>query len=150
MKVDWALTQGATPTETAEKVDFVLQYIFNKHFPFQTVSSRSCDAPWISKRIKRHIRNRKREFARSGRSRRWKKKKAKCEELILQAKEAFFEKVKKKVKEAGNTKSYFQAVKMLQSPDAPTRWAIQSMFPNLSDAQIAEMAAVYFNAISLV
>ena len=135
-------------TQSVEKLTFVLNYLYDKHFSLRDIVSRSCDPPWFTKRIKRCIRNRKREYARSGRSERWRKKKKECEKLIEIAKRAYFERVKKKVKEAGNTKCYFQAVNMLQSADAPTRWVIQSMFPELSDEQIAERAAEYFNSIS--
>ena len=130
------------------RLAFVLNFLYNKHFPLRDIISRSCDPPWFTKRIKRCIRNRKREYARNGRSRRWKKKKDECERLIEQAKKAYIERIKKKVKEAGNTKCYFQAVNMMQSVDVPTRWAIQSMFPGLSDEQIAEKAAEFFNSIS--
>ena len=68
--------------------------------------------------------------------------------MIKEAKTAYFTKIKKIVKEAGNTKSYFHAVRLLQSVDAPTRWQIQSMFPGLSDGEIAERAAAFFNSIS--
>ena len=146
--IDWTAMQAETPTQSADKLTFILNYLYNKHFPLKDIMSRSCDPPWFTKRIKRSIRNRKREYARSGRSARWKKKKEKCERLIEQAKKAYFERIKKRVKEAGNTRCYFQAVNMLQATDAATRWAIQSMFPGLSDKQIAEKAAEFFNSIS--
>ena len=148
LAVDWAKAEGDNPSESAEKLDFLLQFLYNKHFPLRTIKSRSCDPPWITKRIKRKIRNRKREYARSGRSPRWRKKKEECERMIEEAKQAYMAKVKERIKQAGNTRSYFQAVNMLQSYDAPTRWMIQSMYPGLSDAQIAERAADFFNAIS--
>ena len=148
LSIDWGLVAGDTPTESAAKLDLILQHLFNKHFPVKVIKSRSCDPPWLTKRIKRAIRNRKREYARTGRSERWKKKRDKCEELIKEAKERYFEKVKEKVKEAGNTKCYFQAVNLLKSVDAPTRWIIQNMYPALSDKEIAEKAASFFNEIS--
>ena len=146
--MDWSKIEGATPTESADRLDFILQHLYNKHFPLKMIVNRSCDAPWITKRIKRYIRNRKREYARSGRSERWRRKKEKCEQLILVAKRAFFEKIKSRIREVGSTKSYFQAVKLLQSLDAPTRWIIQSMFPGMTDAEISERAASFFNEIS--
>ena len=93
--VDWAQIVGSTPSDSANKLDFILQFLYNKHFPLRTVKSRSCDPPWLTKRIKRYIRNRKREYARSGRSARWKKKKEKCERMIEEAKKAYLERVKK-------------------------------------------------------
>ena len=146
--VDWGHVVGDTPADSANKLDFILQYLYNKHFPLRTVKSRSCDPPWLTKRIKRYIRNRKREYARSGRSARWKKKKEKCEKLIEEAKKAYLERVKKKIKLAGNTKCFYQAANLLQSGEAPVRWVIQAMYPGLSDFAIAEKAAIFFNRIS--
>ena len=146
--INWEHIIGTTPTESADKLDYVLQFLYNKHFPLQTVTKRSCDPPWMTKRIRRYIRNRKRENARSGRSRRWKKKKEKCDRLIEEAKKSYIEKIKKKIKDIGNTKCYYKAVTLLQSAEAPIRWAIQSMFPELTDQEIAEKAAIFFNEIS--
>ena len=146
--VDWNEARGLTPSETADRVNFVLQYLYDKHFPLRTVKTRSCDPPWLTKRIKRYIRNRRREFARSGRSERWKRKRDKCEELIREAKKRYFDKVKRRVKEAGNTKCYYQAVNLMNCQDVPTRWLIQNMFPHLTDQEIAEKAAAFFNEIS--
>ena len=38
--VDWYKTEGATPSESAKKLNFILQYLFNKHFQLRTVKSR--------------------------------------------------------------------------------------------------------------
>ena len=141
--MDWTRVEGDTPTESAAKLNFVLQHLYDKHFPLITVKTRSCDPPWITKRIKRKIRNRKREFARSGRSARWRKKKEECDRMIEESKKAYIEKVKKRIKEAGNTRCYFQAVQLLQCHDAPTRWMIQSMFPELTDQEISESCLLY-------
>ena len=44
--------------------------------------------------------------------------------MILEAKKAYFEKIKKIVKEAGNTRSYFHAIGLLQCVDAPIRLSL--------------------------
>ena len=82
--------------------------LYDKHFPITVVKTRSSDHPWITKRIKRHIRNRRREFARNGRSRAWKRKKERCEELIAAAKKAYFEKVKKELRRLATPAASFR------------------------------------------
>ena len=53
------------------------------------------------------------------------------------------------MKQAGNTKCFYQAANLLQGGEAPTKnWTIQQMFPDLTDFEIAEKAAVFFNRIS--
>ena len=148
LNFDWETVRGANSTESAANLDIVLQEMYDDCFPVSQRTVRSCDPPWITKRIKRAIRNRRRTFIAQGRSELWKKKKLEVELLIKEAKERYFEGVKKKVLEGGSSKGYFTAAGLLGSKEAPIRWQIQKMYPDLSDSEIAEIAAAYFNEIS--
>ena len=82
MNVDWETISGRDPSETAEKLDNILQSMVNECFPLVTRTVRSSDAPWITKRIKSLIRNRKRIFKKQGRSALWRKKKKELDLII--------------------------------------------------------------------
>ena len=140
---DWTSITG-TATERADKLDEILQYIYNLHFPLVKRKIRSCHPPWITKRIKRLIRNRKRIFRRYGRGELWKRKKIQVEEEIRLSKQRFFERVKEKVRLDGNNAGFFKAAQMLSTGEQKDRWAIQHMCPGQSDASIAEEGAVFF------
>ena len=146
--INWEDIKGDTTSDTAIRINNILQDLYRECFITSTRTRRSCDAPWISKRIKRAIRNRKRTFMAQGRSELWRKKKEECEALILEAKTRYLAKIKKKIEEGGTTKGYYTAANLLSSREAPTRWQIQKMFPDLNNKEIAEKAAEYFNKIS--
>ena len=50
---------------------------------------------------------------------------------------------KEKVKETCNTKAYYASANMLQSGCREKKWKIQSMFPKLTDQEIAERSALF-------
>ena len=58
------------------------------------------------------------------------------------------EKIKQKIKEGGSSSGYYTAAKLMGTKEAPIKWRIQQMFPDLSDKEIAEMAADFFNRTS--
>ena len=148
LRIDWQCIERENPTDTADALDKLLQEMYDKFFPLREIVSRRSDPPWFTKAVKRAIRNRKREFKRSGRSARWRKKKEKCERMILENKQRYIERIKAKVKDAGNMKSFYQSVNMLGCGQATERWTINSMYPGATDSHISEVAADFFNSIS--
>ena len=148
LEVDWETIKSDSPSKTADNLDAILQRLYTECFPLIKKTVRSCDAPWMTKKIKRAIRNRKRIFLAQGRSELWKKKKEETDALIEEAKKKYFEDVKAKIKDGGNNKGYFIAAKILSCKETPNKWQIQKMFPNLTSIEIAEKAAEFFNAIS--
>ena len=83
-----------------------------------------------------------------GKSEKFKIVSKECDAAILEAKKVFFDKIIEKVKKYKNSGPYYKSVGMLQTKEAPTPWAIQSMYPGATDLEIAEDAAAFFNAIS--
>ena len=146
---DWDEVRSAsTASEAAVRLDAVLQALVDECFPIKTRIVKSTDAPWMTERLRRLIRNKKRYYNKHGRNRVWKKKNAKVAALIKEAKKAYFGKVKERMKTDKNSKGYFQGAKIMSSCDAPIRWTIQKMYPGKSDKEIAEISDVFFNSIS--
>ena len=104
--------------------------------------------PWISKAIRRLIRNRKREFRRHGRSKKWREKSAECHRRICESKAAYLEKLKNEIRAGGTTRKFYQTVKVIDGDDTTQPWNIRQMFPADTPEVIAEKAANFFNTIS--
>ena len=51
-------------------------------------------------------------------------------------------------KNVGNVSMYYKAVSALKNREAPKKWDPRTLFPGLSDLEIGEKVAAYFNAIS--
>ena len=145
---DWNSILGRDPSDTAANFERILSNMHEECFPVKSCTIRSCDPPWFTKKLRRMIRNRKRIFKRQGRSALWRRKKKETEEEEMRLKAEFFENVKKKILETGNSKAYFASANMLQAGGREKRWKIRSMFPKATDSEIAEKAAVFFNRIS--
>ena len=146
--IDWACLDGLDPDAAVDVLNDKLQTIHRNCFPMITHRIRSCDKPWITRRIKRLIRRKKRAFKRGGKNRRWKNKRDATDREILDNKIRFFDKVKERMLSSKNPKDYYAAVRMLQTEEAPNKWSISSLFPGKDDEFIAEQAAAFFNRIS--
>ena len=117
-------------------------------FPRKLIKVRSCDKPWITNRMKRLIRRKKRAFFKHGKGERYHSKAKFADEEIKKNKIRFFNKVKQHVVENNNVCDYFRAIKLLQTEQPSARWEISSLFPGLNDTQVANRAAEFFNKIS--
>ena len=117
-------------------------------FPEKTHVVRSCDKPWVSRRMRRLIRRKKRAFRKWGKSEVYWQKANRAENEIKENKMRFFDKVKKKVVDSNNPREYYRAIKLLQTDDSSPQWSIKSLFPSLSDSEISEKSAEFFNDIS--
>ena len=133
---DWGFLDDAHPDEAVDKFDNLLSNYVNVCFKPITHTIKSTDKPWVTRRIRRLLRRKKRSFKRNGKSNDWRNRRDYADDEILLNKKRFFEKVK------GN------AVKLLQTEEAPNPWSISSLFPGDSDDVIADKAAAFFNKIS--
>ena len=146
---DWSSVCTGDPSSSAEKLTEMLDCAIDTCFPEKRILVKTTDKPWMNERIRRAIRKRKRKFRVDKRRKKWKKLKAYTAALIKERKKEYLENIKKSVREAGNTRAYYQAIKRLdKKEDGTTRWSIEEMFPNKSQEEIAEMGAEYFNKIS--
>ena len=67
--------------------------------------------------------------------------------MILENKQRYIERIKKKIKEAGNMKAFYQGVNQLGCGQPSERWTINLMYPGCTDKHISEVAADFFNSI---
>ena len=84
-----------TSSNSAAQLNLMLMNIVDECFPEVWTSIKSTDSPWMDRRIKRKIRQRKRVYYKEGRSARWHRLKRETEEMIRKGKKKFFEKMKK-------------------------------------------------------
>lgn len=146
--VDWAPIYQMEVNQAVEFMDNVTDAIFSDSFPERTKTIKSTDSPWMTRRLRCRIRNRKRYFKKRGKRLLWKRKQKEVAKEIKDAKHTFLEKVKDNVKESGNTRGFFSAIKCLKTAEAPKKWKITDMMPGAPLPQIAEDCAEFFSKIS--
>ena len=120
----------------------------NQCLPIKKHKVRKRDLPWVTAEVRRRQRRLRRTYKREGRSGDFYSQRNELDELIANSKKRFMDKVKEKAKKSGNSSGFFQAAKSLQSKEAPVIWDIKKLFPNLSNEQISEIVATFFNSIS--
>ena len=147
---NWEVIRTGDPSSSTDRLQSLLSAYTESCFPRRKITIKSVDKPWMTERIRRETRRKRLIYRREGRSDRWWRQENKTGELIRARKINFADGVKTSVKEAGNMRAYYQAIKKLQVADGPSSpaWSIQQMFPGRSNDEIAELGANFFNAIS--
>ena len=145
---DWTALKNKPPDEAVELLTATLDDWHNSCFPKRKHVIRSCDKPWVTKRIRRLIRRKKRAFRKGGKTEVYRIKAERAETETKMNRIRFLDKVKKDMLTNNNVRGYYRAMKLLETDDCPPQWSVHKMFPGLSEDSIAEKAAEFFNAIS--
>ena len=145
---DWEGTKGINATVSANNLEAVLRAMIEECFPEKTRSIRSTDAPWFNNGIKKANRKKMRIYKAEGKSVRYMEAKKAYDKLVKKAKKCYLGSIIDKIMFAGNTQAYYSAVKLLKTKEAPKVWDIRDLFPGLSDFEISENVAGFFNGIS--
>lgn len=145
---DWSFLDGKDPTDMVGAFDSLMGVMYNKAFPEKTVKVRNTDLPWVSKRIKRYIRRKKRRYRENGKSREWKDADEFLQAELRKNRQRHITKVEKSIEESGNTRSLYAALNVLKNKSPPQRWTPSALFPDNTEKETAEKCAEFFNAIS--
>ena len=146
--MDWRNIQGENPSETVNEVNHRLEELMDTHLPWRTFVVKSTDKKWMTPKIRKMIKIRKRVFKKEGRGRTWRRIKKEIQQLIKEARADHFNKIKRVAEEANDPRSYFKAMKKLSTKDTPKQWDIRILFPGLTDQEISERVALFFTKIS--
>ena len=68
--------------------------------------------------------------------------------MIKWKKREFVDSLKQRAIDEGNSSQFYKAEKCLKDHDKPPEWDVRGIFPNLTDKQVADKIAVFFNKIS--
>ena len=147
-RVDWTPLQGCSSTRMVEIFDAAIAEIYDRHFPEEILKTRSTDLPWVSRRIRRAIRRKKRRYKTKGKDVTWKRMEKEVREDIRQNQIRHVQKAKDKATAAGNSKPFYAALNLLKGKNQPQRWTPDSLFPGLDQGEVAENCAEFFNGIS--
>ena len=125
-----------------------LTSLIDKHFPLITRKIKSTDLPWITDYIRSLDKLRRREYAKNGRSPRFKCFDKDIKEEIKKEKGIFFDRECIKLTTPGAQRMSFTALKHLNKPGKPTPWNISDLYTDKSKEEIVEILADFYNKIS--
>ena len=145
---DWNTVYTCTdPNLKAEKFQKVLYENFIKCFPTKSLKISDDDQPWITKKIKKLDRLRKREFFKNKKSLKWQKLNSEFLELCKKGKENYFTNIVQDLKES-NTSQWFSKVKRMSGNFSDfAEITVDELIP-YSDQDQAELIADHYASIS--
>ena len=143
----WEEMDGKTSTEMVEIFDRKTKAHYDHVFPAREVKTRSSDLPWVTKRLKRAIRRKKRKYRTMGKSKEWLEMARVLERDINDNRVRHVGKVKKKALQDGG-RAYHQTMALLTNDKPKPRWTPCDLFPELNEKETAERCADFFNGIS--
>ena len=146
--VEWSPIHLMDVNEAVDFLDSTLISIYESSFPLKTKTVKSSDEPWVNNKVRKLSEKKRKYYQIHGKNATWKKIVQDTDVAVSEAKSAFLTKVKANVTESKNTGSFFKAVKLLQSKNAPAVWNVRNLFPQASDTEIANDCVKYFSAIS--
>ena len=147
-RTDWSSLDRKDSSSMVEEFDRIVSCHYDACFPETTIKTRSCDRPWITKRIKSLIRKKKRMYKRIGKNRRWKDFERYTRQEIADNQRRHVDKVRRKALEDNSSKAYHAVVNMISNDVPKKRWTPSELFPDLGEKEVSEACAEFFNGIS--
>ena len=153
----WISTHDFEPVYNADAGDVnlklelflaTLEEQMNVFFPYKTTVKRERDPPWINPHVRTLIKKRRRLYHREGRSANWRSLMKKIKKLIRKRAANYWEYQKRNLLSSDAGRTFFKNVKSYNCKEKPPQFDVRSLFPNLSDLDVAEKLADHFNGIS--
>ena len=121
----------------------------DRFFPWKTTRRKSNEHPWMNKRVKKMIKDRRDLFwEEGGRTEVWKEKKKEVAKKILERKRGYMDTQKEHILDADANRNFFKHVKNFSRFEPPEQFDIRSLLPGKNDNDVGEALADYFIQVS--
>ena len=142
---DWTFMEPLQTDEAVAAFESTIKTMTDKHFPLTTYRKRSNEDPWITHRIRRKAKRKRRLFRKGGRSQKWRAVTKSLETDIRESKESFVDEL---IASGGEGKDFFAAVKKLSAPGAQSSWSVREIFPGIPDSEVCGEVLEYFSTVA--
>ena len=139
-----------TADEKAEAYQETVVQAVEEFFPLRSVRKKSTDPPWLDRKTKKLIEDRKELFVREGgRSAVWKQEKKRTDRIIKERKRKLLDFQKEALLSEDAARNFYRNVRSFSKAEKPKLFDVRDlMAQGQTDEQIAEDLATYFNHIS--
>ena len=146
---DWrGLLRMSGVNAKTEELHRVLSDLLGRHFPIKTVRRRDTDLPWLDARAKKMIKKKAAIFKAEGPSNRWERMRVRVDEYLEKRRQDFLKIQRDKFIGPQAHVSFFANIKAFKSAEKPKSFDVRDLCPGLSDIEVANQVASYFNTIS--
>ena len=134
----------------AEAYQKTIVQAIERSFPLKTMRKKSTDLPWMNRRSRKLVEQRKRLYWEEGGKRTavWKQEKRRVDEIILNRKKGYLTTQKEHILANDANRNFFKHVKNFSKFEKPKEFNVRDLMPGKSDSEVAESLADYFNKVS--
>lgn len=147
---DWSQVYLAESTsDKVEALQRALNKLMDDHFVTKTTTRRESDPPWFNDRIRWLYKKLRKLYDSESRSDRWKKLRAKINDLSTKRAEVYMANQKINMTGPNACRSFYKNIKAYSCREkTPGNFDIRDLFPEDDDGVVAEKVASHFNRIS--
>lgn len=146
---DWSTVvraNGPNGKETAFQK--IVDGLMDTHFPRKTSRRKDSDLPWIDEEAKKRCKKKKAVYKAEGKSPRWIAIRDNVENYLEKKRLSFLKRQRDNLTKPEAHKQFFRNVKDYKNAERTKSFDVRDLMPGLSDLEVAEHAADYFNEIS--
>lgn len=132
----------------AEAMQRVLDDAMDHCFPLKKVKRKDTDDPWLNDVAMKKIKKKREVYKAEGSSDRWWALRADFDRYIEGRRQKYLAKQRNKLTGPQAMKEFYKNVRNYKSPEKPKSFSVTDLRPNMSEREVAEEAAQYFNKIS--
>ena len=145
----WCQLSGIEDVNTmAESFVRKIDDKMNECFPWKKYRTKSTNDPRITPEILRKLKKRMKTYLKEHRSPKWKDEKRETDRLIKESKRSYYNEFLEKSKTSNKPSLYYNMVNRLKEVGEPVRFDVCSLFPDISEKEVAEKVADFFTQIS--
>ena len=145
---NWGEVYEADSTDRKTEIfQGIIDNLLEKNFEWKTTTRRESEAPWINETLRRLWKKRRKIYDREGRSKRWKKLKKRSSALYRERAAKYVQLQKEKLTGPDASRNFFKHVKSFSCREKPKIFEITDLFPDLTNAEVAEKLAEHFTTI---
>ena len=148
---DWSEVHNAEGSnDMTDKYQATIDWALDKFFPKKTTRRKSTDLPWMNRRLKKMITNRKRMFWREGgeRTQAWREERDRVDKAIRERKAGYMQNQKDHLLANDANRNFFKHVKNFSRFEKPEQFDVRTLFPGEGDYEVSEKLAEYFVRVS--
>ena len=136
--------------DMAEAYQKTITTAIETFFPLRTTSKKSTDLPWMTKKIRKEIRGRRRLYWQEGGERTdlWKEEKKRVAKIIYDRKKVYLSEQKRDILADDANRNFFKHVRNFSRLEKPKIFDVRTLLPGKTDEEVAEILADYFNKVS--
>ena len=116
--------------------------------PLVKMKRNSSDPPWINAVVRRKLRQRRAIYRKEGRSAKWKRPKKITEDIIRRRQANYLLSQKDVLLQKEGDRNFFKNVRNCRSKEKPAPFDVKTLFPGMTEGEVAEELAGHCNNIS--